>query len=75
MSAFDRYEVHLAPPRRCTRCAETLTAFLREDRNHIRMILESQPDKLLVLRRFLSHSRNKELNIKILDEEIARVLT
>ncbi|ABI99257.1 hypothetical protein [Moosepox virus GoldyGopher14] len=74
-SWYDKYHINLNPPRRCSRCLANLFEFLSEDSETIKMVLESQPNKLRILKEFLSACRNKEFIYKILDDEIKRVLT
>ncbi|ARR30947.1 CPXV134 protein [Cowpox virus] len=76
MSWYEKYNIVLNPPKRCSSaCADNLTTMLSEDGNNIRAILYSQPQKLKVLQDFLATSRNKMFLYKILDDEIRRVLT
>ncbi|ADZ30100.1 S-S bond formation pathway protein [Cowpox virus] len=76
MSWYEKYNIVLNPPKRCSStCSDNLTTMLAEDGNNIRAILYSQPQKLKVLQDFLATSRNKMFLYKILDDEIRRVLT
>ncbi|AST09312.1 S-S bond formation pathway [Murmansk poxvirus] len=75
MSWYERYNIVLNPPKRCSKCNENLMTLLADDGNNIRMILYSQPNKLKILRDFLATSRNKMFLYKILDNEVRRVLT
>ncbi|QHG62652.1 S-s bond formation pathway protein [Cetacean poxvirus 1] len=72
---YSNYNIVLTPPRRCTKCAANLTAMLIEDKQNIKYLLYSQPNKLKLILDFLTVSRNKSFNLKILDKEIIRVLT
>ncbi|AWU47136.1 S-S bond formation pathway protein [Sea otter poxvirus] len=75
MDWYTKYTVSLDPPKRCTNCSIILTKFINEDSNNIAMLLKSQPNRLKTLKDFLSFCKNKTINIKILDEEISRVLS
>ncbi|AAL40571.1 S-S bond formation pathway protein [Monkeypox virus] len=77
MSWYEKYNIVLNPPKRCSStCSDNLTTILSEDgTNIIRAILYSQPKKLKILQDFLTTSRNKMFLYKILDDEIRRVLT
>ncbi|UPV00371.1 S-S bond formation pathway protein (Cop-A2.5L) [Cowpox virus] len=76
MSWYEKYNIVLNPPKRCSSaCSDNLTTILAEDGNNIRAILYSQPQKLKVVQDFLATSRNKMFLYKILDDEIRRVLT
>nr|WGO62719.1 A3L protein [Wadden Sea poxvirus] len=74
MSWYSNYNITLDPPRRCSQCSINIMNFFVEDKNNIKMILLSQPNKLNVLNHFLSVTRNKDFLYKILDTEILRVL-
>ncbi|AIZ77329.1 putative thioredoxin-like protein [Parapoxvirus red deer/HL953] len=71
---FARYEVRLDPPRRCTRCSLNLTRFVNEDPDNARLLVLSQPERARVLAQFLEFCRNKDMDTKVLDREILRVL-
>ncbi|AAF17975.1 gp091L [Rabbit fibroma virus] len=75
MSWYGKYSVILDPPKKCSKCLANLFDYITEDSGTIKMVLESQPNKLKVLKEFLSAIRNKEFIYKILDEEVRRVLT
>ncbi|AOP31810.1 S-S bond formation pathway protein [Volepox virus] len=75
MSWYEKYNIVLNPPKKCSSCSDNLTTLLAEDGDNIRMILYSQPNKLKVLQDFLATSRNKMFLYKILDDEVRRVLT
>ncbi|AGU99774.1 m91L [Myxoma virus] len=75
MNWYAKYSVTLDPPKKCSKCLANLFDYITEDSNTIKMVLESQPNKLKVLKEFLSAIRNKEFIYKILDEEVRRVLT
>ncbi len=72
---YSDYTVDLDPPKKCSKCSISLTTFLSEDRENIKMMIVSQPEKLKTLKSFLASSRNKEFSYKVLDDEIRRVLT
>nr|WNT71212.1 MAG: thioredoxin-like protein [Equine parapoxvirus]WNT71239.1 MAG: thioredoxin-like protein [Equine parapoxvirus]WNT71253.1 MAG: thioredoxin-like protein [Equine parapoxvirus]WNT71263.1 MAG: thioredoxin-like protein [Equine parapoxvirus] len=71
---FSRYSVKLDPPRRCTACSLHLTRFVNEDPDNARLLVMSQPVRARLLMDFLAFCRNKELDTKVLDLEILRVL-
>ncbi|AEN03692.1 S-S bond formation pathway [Yokapox virus] len=76
MNWYQKYNITLTPPKRCSSsCNENLMTLLAADGNNIKMILYSQPEKLKILREFLTTSRNKTFLYKILDDEVCRVLT
>ncbi|ASK51299.1 S-S bond formation pathway protein [Eptesipox virus] len=72
---YNKYTVVLDPPKRCSKCQTNLYEALSEDVETIKAALESQPNKLIVLKSFLAFCKNKTFLYKILDLEIKRVLT
>ncbi|ASF89972.1 thioredoxin-like protein [Seal parapoxvirus] len=71
---FAKYAVSLDPPRRCTNCSLHLTRFVNEDRDNARMLVMAQPARAKILGEFLVFCRNRELDTKVLDRELLRVL-
>ncbi|AAL69829.1 SPV090 hypothetical protein [Swinepox virus] len=74
MGWYSSYNVDLHPPRKCSKCLANVYEFITDDEETIRMILESQPNKVYILKQFLTAVRNKEFIYKILDSELQRVL-
>ncbi|QDJ95038.1 S-S bond formation pathway protein [Hypsugopox virus] len=72
---YTKYTVTLDPPKRCSTCQTNLYEALSEDTKTIKAALESQPNKLIILKSFLLFCKNKTFLYKILDLEIKRVLT
>ncbi|AAK85054.1 hypothetical protein [Lumpy skin disease virus] len=74
MSWYLKYKVDLDKPQKCSKCLSNLFEFITEDEKTIKMVLESQPNKLSILKNFLTSCRNKDFIYKILDKELQRVL-
>ncbi|QHR82633.1 thioredoxin-like protein [Brazilian porcupinepox virus 1] len=75
MNWYEKYNVKLEPPRRCSRCLANLFEYVTKDSETIKMVLETEENKLKVLKDFLSAFGNKDFIYKILDSEVRRVLT
>ncbi|ADT91122.1 thioredoxin-like protein [Cotia virus SPAn232] len=75
MKWYEKYRVELEPPKRCSKCLANLFDYVSQDTDTIRLVLETEENKLNVLKKFLSVFGNKEFLYKKLDSEVRRVLT
>ncbi|ABQ43568.1 redox virion protein [Tanapox virus] len=75
MSWYSKYNIVLDKPKKCSKCFSNLFEYIIQDKETMKIMLESQPEKMQTLKNFLSTTRNKHFTYKILDEEVRRVLT